>query len=71
MQIIGVSEPEEIGIWPENLKVVRIFGASSSKLNPGLEMVFRMHGVTQEEELEVFDGLRVMENAVYKHLNTD
>lgn len=80
IEVIGNGASEEVEIWPDNWSIKRVFSAMLSQLNVGmngliglryeaLPLVLELHGITGEQRLEVFDGLRVMERAAVEEIN--
>lgn len=73
-------EEQFIEVWSDNLSTLHVFESMSSQWNVGahgliglkyevLPMIFRLQGIKRQQHREIFNGLRVMENAALTFMN--
>lgn len=79
-EVIGTGETDLVGVWTDNWQTVLAFSDLMSQWNVGmsgviglryeaLPLVLEMHGIKRKRQLEMFDGLRVMESAAITEIN--
>lgn len=80
IKVVGSGEPEDVEVWPENWQTLEVFADLMSQWNVGmngviglryeaLPLVFKLHSIKRKRQMELFDGLRVMERAAINEIN--
>lgn len=74
------QQARDTEVWPDNWPVLLVFDDLMSQWNVGmngviglryeaLPLVLELHGIKRKRQLEMFDGLRVMERAAITEIN--
>lgn len=77
-----VQDNSVVGIWPENEAAVRLFSVMDKQWNVGMggpvglryevmPMLFRLLGIKRDEQLDVFDAVRIMEREALQQMKPD
>lgn len=75
------ADEDTVNVWPENWPAVEVFASMLTQWRVGvagmvgldygvLPTVFRMRGIARKEWPEMFDAIRVMEDAAMKEMRS-